>query len=106
MPSGKSSLRYPVSSIFLTQRKQICPNPPTFRIDPQTAPPLSPPTKNKIPNFLFFRKLGIHQAEEEGFEPPVPLGTTVFKTAAIDHSATPLGHMRSHISVGKCKAKF
>gem|GEM_PF-6264092 len=29
-------------------------------------------------------------AEEEGFEPPVPHGTTVFKTAAIDHSATPL----------------
>ena len=26
-------------------------------------------------------------AEREGFEPPVPLGTTVFKTAAIDHSA-------------------
>ena len=30
------------------------------------------------------------KAEEEGFEPPVPHGTTVFKTAAIDHSATPL----------------
>ena len=30
------------------------------------------------------------EAEEEGFEPPVPHGTTVFKTAAIDHSATPL----------------
>ena len=29
-------------------------------------------------------------AEEEGFEPPVPRGTTVFKTAAFDHSATPL----------------
>jgi hypothetical protein len=29
-------------------------------------------------------------AEEEGFEPPVPHGTTVFKTAAFDHSATPL----------------
>ena len=28
--------------------------------------------------------------EEEGFEPPVPRGTTVFKTAAFDHSATPL----------------
>ena len=28
-------------------------------------------------------------AEEEGFEPPVPLGTTVFKTAAFDHSAIP-----------------
>jgi hypothetical protein len=35
----------------------------------------------------------MHQAllaEEEGFEPPVPHGTTVFKTAAFDHSATPL----------------
>ena len=26
-------------------------------------------------------------AENEGFEPPVPLGTIVFKTTAIDHSA-------------------
>ena len=26
-------------------------------------------------------------AEKEGFEPPVPRGTTVFKTAAFDHSA-------------------
>lgn len=34
--------------------------------------------------------LGFYIAEEEGFEPPVPHGTTVFKTAAIDHSATPL----------------
>ena len=30
-------------------------------------------------------------AEGEGFEPPVPCGTTVFKTAAIDHSAIPPG---------------
>ena len=28
-------------------------------------------------------------AEEEGFEPPVHCCTTVFKTAAIDHSAIP-----------------
>ena len=28
-------------------------------------------------------------AEEEGFEPPDPEGSAVFKTAAIDHSATP-----------------
>ena len=28
-------------------------------------------------------------AEGEGFEPPVPFGTTVFKTIAIDHSAIP-----------------
>ena len=29
----------------------------------------------------------LYLAEREGFEPPVPLSTTVFKTAAIDHSA-------------------
>ncbi len=33
---------------------------------------------------------GLLLAEAEGFEPPVPRGTTVFKTAAFDHSATPL----------------
>ena len=27
-------------------------------------------------------------AEREGFEPPEPCGSAVFKTAAIDHSAT------------------
>ena len=31
----------------------------------------------------FFQKA---LAEREGFEPPVPLGTTVFKTVVIDHS--------------------
>ena len=30
-----------------------------------------------------------HPAEEEGFEPPDLLQSTVFKTAAIDHSAIP-----------------
>lgn len=29
-----------------------------------------------------------YQADGEGFEPPVPCGTAVFKTAAIVHSAT------------------
>ena len=29
----------------------------------------------------------ILSAEREGFEPPEPLSSTVFKTAAIDHSA-------------------
>ena len=29
----------------------------------------------------------IHIAEREGFEPPVPLSTPVFKTGAFDHSA-------------------
>ena len=27
-------------------------------------------------------------SEQEGFEPPVPIGTAVFKTAALSHSAT------------------
>ncbi len=31
--------------------------------------------------------LGFHSAESEGFEPPDLLQSTVFKTAAIDHSA-------------------
>ena len=37
--------------------------------------------KRKLFSFLFF-------AEREGFEPPVPFSTSVFKTGAIDHSAT------------------
>ena len=32
-------------------------------------------------------KLFILVAESEGFEPPVPCGTMVFKTTAFDHSA-------------------
>jgi hypothetical protein len=35
-----------------------------------------------LPCFFLF-------AEVEGFEPPVPCGTSVFKTGAFDHSATP-----------------
>ncbi len=33
-------------------------------------------------------------AEEQGFEPRVPLDTTVFKTAAFDRSATPPNYKR------------
>ncbi len=33
-----------------------------------------------------FLRLPFSFAEREGFEPPVPLGTTVFKTVVIDHS--------------------
>ncbi len=33
-------------------------------------------------------------AEREGFEPPVPLGTVVFKTTVIDHSTiSPVRYM-------------
>jgi hypothetical protein len=36
--------------------------------------------------FELFAKGGL--PEQEGFEPPVPFGTTVFKTVALNHSAT------------------
>ena len=43
-------------------------------------------------------------AEREGFEPPVPLSTTVFKTAAIDHSAiSPKLPFRSAFLQKRCK---
>ena len=42
-------------------------------------------------------------AEEEGFEPPVPCGTTVFKTAAFDHSAIPPGAKLVKIWILKVK---
>ncbi len=35
-------------------------------------------------------KASAGDAEEEGFEPPEPCSSTVFKTAAFDRSATPL----------------
>jgi hypothetical protein len=50
--------------------------------------------KNKKPrNHYDFEVLIVfdfYLAEEEGFEPPEPCGSTVFKTAAFDRSATPL----------------
>ena len=39
------------------------------------------PAKNDLLGFTI-------EAEKEGFEPPEVLPSTVFKTAAIDHSAT------------------
>ena len=47
-------------------------------------------------------------AEREGFEPPVPLGTVVFKTTVIDHSTIsprPLYHLSSALIVSKAGAK-
>ena len=42
-------------------------------------------------------------AEREGFEPPVPLGTAVFKTAVIDHST--ISPMLSSLLAGRCALK-
>ena len=41
----------------------------------------------------------MHIAEREGFEPPEACTSTVFKTAAIDHSAiSPLGRMGGRLN--------
>ena len=48
-------------------------------------------------------------AEREGFEPPEPRSSTVFKTAAIDHSATsPIFFQKelSFCSRKRCKGKM
>ena len=48
-------------------------------------------------------------AEREGFEPPDPCGSTVFKTAAIDHSAiSPIGFVtfRFVVASGAYKASL
>ena len=42
-------------------------------------------------------------AEREGFEPPVPLGTTVFKTVVIDHSTISPCKMTSLVFFSGCK---
>ena len=42
-------------------------------------------------------------AEREGFEPPVPLSTTVFKTVVIDHSTISPKDKNSFKSKFKCK---
>ena len=43
-------------------------------------------------------------AEREGFEPPVPFSTSVFKTGAIDHSATsPISKLNAVVSFNGCK---
>ena len=46
--------------------------------------------KKSLVNFKFTRlliDLRLRFAEREGFEPPVPCSTMVFKTTAFDHSA-------------------
>ena len=48
----------------------------------------------------FFQKA---LAEREGFEPPVPLGTTVFKTVVIDHSTISPCKMTSLVFFSGCK---
>ena len=52
---------------------------------------------------MLFQPAFIDFAEREGFEPPVPLGTAVFKTAVIDHSTISPRDLRELVSFNECK---
>ncbi len=55
--------------------------------------------------FLFLKfPLKLHLAEEEGFEPPDLLQSTVFKTAAFDRSAIPPVR-RNHFLIAAAKVR-
>ena len=56
------------------------------------------PENHTISRFLFC--FDCYSAEEEGFEPPEPCGSTVFKTAAFDRSATPLFNYLQTVILG------
>ena len=45
------------------------------------------PLNEKSAQLVVLQLVTLTLAEREGFEPPVPLSTPVFKTGAIDHSA-------------------
>ena len=48
----------------------------------------------------------VFSAEREGFEPPVPLSTAVFKTAVIDHSTTFPVLIMSCRSQKRCNGRY
>ena len=73
--------------------------------------------KQKVPQIVDFTALSefceliyitckLFSAEREGFEPPVPLGTTVFKTVVIDHSTiSPMVVSTNFLSRSECKGR-
>ena len=70
-----------------------------YQIQPRTAPQAHNKKNQRNLNFFRFRCF----AEREGFEPPVPLGTAVFKTAVIDHSTISPRDLRELVSFNECK---
>ena len=50
----------------------------------------------KKQNINFRDRDELNMAEDTGFEPAEPFGSTVFKTAAIDHSANPPQNLEGH----------
>ena len=73
----------PPDSVFLSGRSgtSLAKKP---RLENISRPKRKNPCKCNSQGFQFFLDI---PAEREGFEPPEPLSSTVFKTAAIDHSA-------------------
>ncbi len=64
-------------------------------------------TKNPSnPRFKGCKFAYLKPAEEEGFEPPDLLQSTVFKTAAIDHSAIPPCNTASRNAVANIATHF
>ncbi len=73
----------PSDSVFLFGRSRTS-RAKKPRLENISRPKRKNPCKCNSQGFQFFLDI---PAEREGFEPPEPLSSTVFKTAAIDHSA-------------------
>ena len=66
------------------------------------------PIELQAQQLLLLRNLQLNRkkkTEEEGFEPPVPCGTMVFKTIAISHSATPPSGKRDNLTFSALNCK-
>ena len=46
---------------------------------------------------ITFARASVIKAEEEGFEPPVPCGTPVFKTGALNQLCHSSSYIKSHL---------
>ncbi len=73
----------PSDSVFLSGRSRTS-RAKKPRLENISRPKRKNPCKCNSQGFQFFLDI---PAEREGFEPPEPLSSTVFKTAAIDHAA-------------------
>ena len=62
-------------------------NPPGLSGEPKFWRRFGAPLNEKSAQLVVLQLVTLILAEREGFEPPVPLSTPVFKTGAFDHSA-------------------
>ncbi len=78
--------RYPVLADFVYRTYTTS---RTQEASPYKRKRLTDGLLTQTPHFRAAPAFALHCAEAEGFEPPERCRSTVFKTAAIDHSATP-----------------